>query len=289
MKTILVLTDFSENSKGAAEVAAVLADKMKAEIILFNAFIKMPLAATVDTVPWPKSYYDRIKAESNKKLETEFARLQKTFSEHHYQPEQITIKSLNAEGALEENVERIIKEKSVALIVMGARNKKTGNFLFGSNINEVLNKVNCPVLIVPKSCKALKLKTVIFATDLGAEDIGALNWVVGFTEGFKSHIHVSHVQQPDLWIPDFEKEDRIDQFVHQVTKLNAANVSYKTLEGNFIVNELLRFSKEVHADLITLMHRKHSLFWRLLHENPCSDLINYQRNLLLIMPEHLKQ
>ncbi len=288
MKTILVLTDFSENSKVAAEIAVKLADRIKAEVMLFNAYVTVPAVSTADALPWPQAYYDGIKLESNTKLEKEFNRLQKIFSSHNYTYNQTALNYLNADGTLAENVQAILKEKNVSMIIMGARDKKNGGVLFGSDINEVLGKVNCPVLIVPKKMAKLEIKNVVFATDLALDDVDSLKWVLKLTKHFNFHIYVTHVVKPEILVADFNEQDRVADFTHNIAQLDINKISYKNLEGNHIVRELEKFTEKIHADVLAVVHKKHSLFWRLFHETPTKDLIKHQHKLLLVLPEHWK-
>jgi nucleotide-binding universal stress UspA family protein len=52
MKTILILTDFSENSAHAAKAAVNLAEKMHANMLLFHNYQVLPVTANYGAGPW---------------------------------------------------------------------------------------------------------------------------------------------------------------------------------------------------------------------------------------------
>ncbi|NNU33390.1 universal stress protein [Mucilaginibacter sp. S1162] len=53
MKKILVLTDFSDNARRAAEAAVTLAGKLHANIILFNTYVSEPVMSEYGGAPRP--------------------------------------------------------------------------------------------------------------------------------------------------------------------------------------------------------------------------------------------
>lgn len=286
MKTILVLTDFSKNSRNAADAAILLANKLEAaHILLFNAYTTPPFAPSTELVSWPPGYYSAFKDESNNQIKKESNRLQKVLAQYPQKEPAITLEFLNAEGAVAENVKSLVKEKHVDLILMGGRHKTTGDFIFGSVISNVISKVDCPILIVPNKLSKDKIRNVSFATDLDLSDINAIQYLAGFAKKMNFNIHVCHVSASPVLIPDFEEDLRISRFTNMIHKLKIAPISYHNIEGDNVVKELERFTRKTESDMLTLVHRKHSIFWQLFHQSPSKLLIKHQKKLLLILPE----
>ncbi len=284
MKTILVLTDFSKNAKYAADTAVVLAAKIEADILLFNAYISTPLIPTAEYVAWPPEYYTVFKEESTTHLEKETERIRKAIDPHVKRKPVINYS--NAEGPLALHVQKIVRENNITLIMMGTRSRTTGDFLFGNDINEVISKASCPVLLIPDKRTNIEMKTVVFATDFEKEDIESIKYLIKLSHYINFKIQVCHISEFPALVPDFDEENKILGFTDQISKLHAENIYYKNIEGDSIAKELEKFSKQVHADMLALVHRKHSIFWRIFHESPSKILIKHQKTPLMILPQH---
>ena len=83
MKTIAVLTDFSERAEHASRYALNLAKKIKANILLFNSFLvpaDVPMAAQV---AWPAVDYNEVKKGSEKELTKLRSKLESELKKEH--------------------------------------------------------------------------------------------------------------------------------------------------------------------------------------------------------------
>lgn len=288
MKTILVLTDFSKNAKIAAQIAIEVADKINAGILLFNAYPRFPFLPSEEFVAWPPEYYVAFKDESADKISKEKKRLIKLISQKQDLKAKIDIKYITSEGAVAEHLPSLIKEKDIYMIIIGGREKTAGNFLFGSEINGVLSKASCPILITGNK-KALTIKNIVFATDLETNDIQNIECLLAQSKIFHYHLHICHVSQPPVFAPDFDEEDRTSVFINALSKVNYDNLSYKNLEGDHIGKELEKFSQEINGDLYVLVHKKQSIFWRILHQSPSKTLLKQQQRPILVLPEIWKK
>lgn len=289
MKTILVLTDFSKNARAAAETAVILAQKTGADLLLLNTYISPPFTPAANYVTWPTAYYTCYRDESTDKLRTESRRLQEILNQQPPTAHHSKINCSNMEGPLVENVKKIMQQKKPLMIVMGGRHKKASDLIFGSDIQDVVNQALCPVLIIPEQTGALQLKNIAFATDLAEQDITALKWLIDFTADFEAQIHVCHVYTIPEQIPIFGEEDKIYSFVEEMANINHERISFTDLEGKHIVKELETFKQETKQDLLALVYKKHSIFWRMFHESPARNFIKQQKDPILILPEHWKQ
>ena len=146
--SILVLTDFSNGAKNAADYAKDLAQKVHANMILFHAY----LIPDVGFDSWPSSDEGSLLKQSQLKLAEETTRLCHNFKnpEGAFKPE---IVAMSIEGSIAENVIAIIKDKQDVLMVIMGGGKANGkqDMRFGIAITEVLNNVKCPTLIVPQA------------------------------------------------------------------------------------------------------------------------------------------
>lgn len=285
MKTILVLTDFSKNARIAAEAAVSLATGIGANVVLFNAYLRSQYVPALSNTGWPAECYSAFKSDSTKALKEEVKHLEKVLANQNHTGSAISITSISNEGTLTENMPFLLKLYDTALIVVGGRTKKTGDFIFGNDIQDVVSKATCPVLIFPEMKTKLEFKNIAFATDLSKQDTKPLKWLLKFAEGFNAKINVCHVSKPAKDIPDFAGEDLIYSFVNEIASVNEEKISFTDITGTHIVQELEKFRLDTNQDLLVLVYKKHSVFWRMFHESPARNFIQQQNNPVMILPE----
>jgi nucleotide-binding universal stress UspA family protein len=148
IKSLLILTDFSQSAKNAASYAINLAQKLKTDLVLFNAY----LIPDREFDSWPMHDEGNLSKESVNKLQEETIRLQ-TLATTHAETFIPKIAFLSLEGTISENVNAIIDERKDILMVIMGGGKCNGreDMLFGMEITEVLVNVKCPTLIIPNS------------------------------------------------------------------------------------------------------------------------------------------
>jgi len=287
MKTLLVLTDFSKNARTAAEAAINLAIKFQfGRILLMNTYINALFLPSADYIALPPDYYTAFKDESITQMKIECLRLRDMIANLELPLDKISIETINLAGTVAEHLDTVVQEQNVTLIVMGARRKIAGDFLFGSTINATIQKANCPVLIIPQGKSIVHYKHIVFATDLELKDIEAITYLIDLYQDEHVHLSICHVATPALLIPDFEEEDRYGRFINALSKLDLKNISYNGLEGTNITKALEKFRLDAKADLFVLIHRKHSFLWRIFHQSPSKSLLKYHDIPLMILPEN---
>jgi nucleotide-binding universal stress UspA family protein len=288
MKTILVLTDFSKNAQSSGEMAIDLAFKTGANLLLFNAYISPPLIPTAEYIAWPPEYYTQIMEESTKQLKAEAQRLKEIIARSTSPEKKPTVSYANAEGSLATGVSTLCKEHHILLIVLSCVIKTSGDFLFGNGIQEVINEVKHPMLVLPDTKSKSGLQHLLFATDLDLDDMEAVKYLVNLAPLFNADVHICHVTAPNVLTAGAGEARNIFAFTDQVALLKSETVSYHNLESEHIVEELEKYGRHIHADLIAMVYKKHNIIWRLFHQNPASELLKQHNRLLLIFPPHFK-
>jgi nucleotide-binding universal stress UspA family protein len=282
MKTILVLTDFSDNARNAANIALDVAIKLDANLLLLNSYLTpTPIIPAYEAGIWPEENINTLQKEFKDDLASEKIRL---LSILNNKSNQLSVKSILTEGDLAQNIKQVVKNKDIDLIVMGGRNKPDLDFLFGSDINAVIQKADCPVLIIPNNINSLKLNKITFSTDLGTADLKSIEKLAQLLKTLNAHINVVHVSKPVL-IADFKKEDHTPAFMAGLDLLNLKNVSYHNLRGENIIAELEQFNDDTDAGLMAMVYKKHSLLWNIFFNSHCKTMIDSQKLPLLIFPE----
>jgi len=284
MKTILVLTDFSPSAQKAAEEATIIGEKLNAAVILLNAYLIATIGVSTEPMPWPMEYYHMLEQDSIDMLQLEKERLQQKMSSCNNGQAGVNLFTISRGGNLADSVSEIIKEKDVQMIFMGSRHNKGSEFLFGSDIKEVINIARLPVFIIPETGLNLPLKEIVFATDLYTTDLNNLEFIVGLATELKFIIELCHVTPHDHCNDGLRKDHPPSDFQLKLEKANIPGVSFTILNGDHIREELIRFTDKKENVILALTHKKHSFFWRIFHETPANDLMRINIVPLLILP-----
>jgi len=196
MKTIAVLVDFSDRSQHAAKYALHLAKKIKANVLVFNAFLvpaDIPMAAS--QVAWPIYEYEEIKADAEKNLKKFCDQLKHGVKERPlpgvFLP---AITYLCEEGQVAKALGILESNKDIVLLVAGTHSSDAlTSFVLGNNCRELIDATRLPLLLVPENAAIKDLDHIIFATDLDINDINYINAVAGLAQEFPADLMVVNV------------------------------------------------------------------------------------------------
>ena len=291
MKTILVLTDLSENAAHAAEVAVTLAGTMNTNLLLYNARIAMPVPtyyADYAGGPWVADDFIQWESESNEKLQWLADDLKPLIANLDPELRKPSVHFECRDGKIAENLAELIAQKNVELIVMGASAEDTlDHILNGSETKAVMNHATCPVLVVPQRADLTKITKVIFATDYAEGDIKGMHYLVMLARLFDFSIEIAHISEygenPYLTIEDKET------FLKQVNKLKYPHISFKIARGKNVIDRLNRLCEEEEANILALVHYQHSFLVHLIRTSTTKRALANQQIPLLIFPSKMEK
>jgi nucleotide-binding universal stress UspA family protein len=185
MRTILVPTDFSQNSKVALTYAIGVAKKIDATRIIVMHVIAGPISAGA-LADVKKNQDEQVKAAQSdgekllKEFKGEIGKIDVSFQ---------SVPGFPAVGVIEQFA---VKNK-VNLIVMGSKGA-TGlkKIVMGSNATAVIDQSSIPVLVVPGEAKLSALARIVYATD--AQEIQKeIKMVADFAGMLGAAMEVVHV------------------------------------------------------------------------------------------------
>lgn len=286
MKTILVLTDLSENSSKAAETAAMLSGILKANILLFNANYTVPaipyypgVVLVNDNLSWED--------ECQNKLNQLAEHVKKIVEQVNYDGHKPKVQTLLREGNLWGNVKELIENKNIEIILMGGRSgSKIDHIAFGSDTSSIVDHVTCPVLIVSSESPLTRLNKIIFATNFNTNDLYAINYLIDLGRLFHFQLEIVHVNlYGDHHIPD---GPQVADLIKSQEEKNYPNVIYRDVRGKDLVQRLVHICKESEADVLAFTHQQHSYLASVLKRGTVKRSIETQRLPLLIFPPELQ-
>jgi len=277
MRSILILTDFSEAAYRAAEYAAELADTLQVKrIILYHAYQTIVVggadlpAAPINT---QRLYLDNMEAlgliqDRLKPLVGQEVKVDMLAQDTSFLPDMIN---------------QLCEKEKISLVIMGVSGKSgVEKILMGSITGSVLKSVEFPALIVPNEAMIGKgVKSIVLCTDL--KDLGDIpaGTLYEFLDAFSSELLIVNVLPESKDGFSIETEKSITQ-LHQ--GLEKYHPSFHYLQGEDTVNDILSFAEEHQASLIIVFPKKQGFFSSIFHKSISKKLAYNSRVPLLSLP-----
>ncbi len=211
MKKIIVPIDFSDHSEFALRVAADIAKKQNAELVLLHMLdiSDQMISITEATQRRELIFFMQL---ATKRFEAFVAR-------DYLKDVQVT--PIIKHHKVFEEINTVATEIHADLIVMGSRGA-TGikGFFVGSNTEKVVRTSDVPVLVVKTDLKEFTPKTIVFASDFDVENLKAFQKVKKFAENFGAKIKMVYINTPNVKFKStLEIREQMRQF------LSASSVS----------------------------------------------------------------
>lgn len=285
MRTILVLTDFSERSEHAAEYAWQMASKIQAEILLFNAYYYVPQTEDVYAGVFPVQFksYSAFEQESMAKLIELSDRLTQRFKTSP--DRQPSLRYQNGMGDLADNVMELLDKEDIWLIVMGDKREEgfLTNLVLGSDANAVLRNASRPVLMVPRKVGFENINRMALAlASFGQPELDALKFMVELAVPFDAELIVIHIDKNET--ADEKANEILENFYEKGGAVEYGKVSFHEMLGDDITSALVKFEQIAGLDLIALVHKKHPFYEQLFHKSTTKQMMGYHTVPLMVFP-----
>lgn len=269
MKNILFPTDFSDYAAHAFPSALLLARRFGAKVTLLHAFGKPETA-------YGMSNEEKAKIVAKNLLE---------FAAEHTGPEDEEVQ-LDYAAELGYDAEVVVKtalDIEADIIVMGTSGSSKA--LFGTTAISVLEKADCPVLVVPPT-EGLdpKMDRILFTTDFEFRDLLGINALKRWRKFFDADLDVIHVLEKG----EDELAAKINLAALQEVYQHEERIRFQLTIGS-VKEEIERYIKENDIDLLAMITHKRDFMGRLLD---ISITKNVARNIhvpMLVMKDNAYQ
>jgi len=250
---IIVGIDYTKSSLNALNYAKLLANHSNSELILFHLY-DAPVLYTNSGLYFMS--YKSIEKDNKDKLQK--------FAKKHLK-EDINYTTITKVGGFIDEVEGLVKSKSIHSIVLGLESKtKMNRFIFGSTTTDIAGKIDCPVIIVPESYKKHAVGKTLIATDNSElPNAKCLSQIKNFINSTQSKINVYHIVTPNEIINSKQNEFKIDSGL--AYKLHTKKA--KTLVDG--IRSAVALNKE---QAVITIARKHSLVYRFFNETHTKEI-----------------
>ena len=273
---ILIATDFSKNATHARNYGLNLANTLKADVIIFNAY-EIPISS-MGTHTF-RNYKEVFKKNSINKLAEEIKEAKSLFKNINISFEYVCDISKNA--ILERS-----NKADIDLILLGSKGEsKISEKLFGGTCSRVINKTKKPLIIVPIQAEIKIPKKIVLATDLFL-NVDLITTLKKIAKRLISNIDIITVlNSKDDEKSILSRQLKVNTILEKKMKYNSHR--FHLINNNSVENGILNYIKENKVHLLTLIP-KHRSFWENLIKISLSKKIANNSTIpLLIIPENI--
>lgn len=261
MKTIIIPTDFSENSWNALKYGVQLFQKQDCTIYLLH--VAPPNVANTDTASVNGKNRSDDKA-LNEKLQEQVQRTSEIETEgaHHFLP-------IVKRGNVLQHIRWMAAEKKAELIIMGTKGSSgLDRAIMGSNTSDVITKVKCNVLVIPECAEFSQIQDLAFATDYNLLYTNplllSLSNILHLTSARLSVLNITRVDQPLL---ENQKENR-EVLLNYLTESVSSEISDRTLANVNVIMAIEGFVVQRNIGLLVMAAKGLNLLQRLQFDAP---------------------
>jgi hypothetical protein len=156
-------------------------------------------------------------------------------------------------------------------------------FLASDHTSEIIEKANCPVLILPYQAPFKGFKKIAFATDLVHNGMDVLHSLYGITKYFDSEILITHVAGDRS--AETERENITKHFFTQDTApIHYPKIYYKAIQNKSVASGLDWLAENTDVDLMVLVHHKRNFFQRIFESSVTQKLVDHLTKPMLVFP-----
>lgn len=281
-ENIIILTDFSENAASAAETGLALSSKLGTDLLLYHTYIDYPALPYASGGGWDLEEYPLKKKQALQRMECLLEGLESLATQSAQEDRQPTISFLIEDGDLGVELSNLLENRSVEMIVMGARSEHPDDPLSGDDTKAVIRHADRPVLVVPAGTIINQVHKIVFATDFEPEDLEAIRYIKKLCQLFGFGMEVIHVD-----LDKSKTADRETAFKDSLDALHATGVQYEKLNGKDLVRRINQFVSEKAPVILALRHHHYPFFIDLFVQSKSKELLAKQKTPLLIFPQTL--
>lgn len=264
MKKILVPTDFSQHAEYALKVAAQIARKNNAEVILLH-LLELPHQAgdamsASHEIPEIMFFKNAAMNRLEEMMDSDYL--------DGLEVSEVVQFDMTFEGVMD-----ISNKNQVDLIIMGSHGASGFKEMFiGSNAEKVVRNSTVPVLIIKKEIENFEVNKFVFASDFTDEAKPAFSKVVEFANKFGAHLHLVMINTPNSFKSTLIAQEIIDSFVK-----NFSIHSYSTHIFNDanVEKGILNFANSIDADLIGMCTHGRKGLSHFFNGSISEDLVNH--------------
>lgn len=270
MKTILVPTDFSDQANNAVKLAAEIAKKSDAKVILLNV-IEGTRSFSFNTMGEVTGPTGEEEFYVKKLIDVQKERLERASNND-------VLSGLDVETALElgnpyEGISNVIADRAADLLVMGTKGASgLDEVLIGSNTEKVVRYAKCPVITVKEEVSIEKIKHIVFATNLTDDQSRLVDSIKKISDMTGADVHLLKVNTPNHFFTQRQLEEEFKKFAKKYDLESAATHVYNEATEE---DGILYFAEDLGNCMVAMGTHGRTGLLHLLSGSIAEDLVNH--------------
>ncbi|PKP47075.1 MAG: hypothetical protein CVT95_06120 [Bacteroidetes bacterium HGW-Bacteroidetes-12] len=272
MKTILLPTDFSGNSKNAINWAIQFYSKEEVNFILLHSYHSLQSGASSVV-----SINEILRKQAVEDLKNYKEELERTFEnkKHTFGYEAIYGDAIHA-------VETTTKGKENVFVVVGAKGMSgVEKLFFGSNTSEIIKNSSTPVFVIPENVTFNSIDKIAIAVDFQKNIKDDLfQPVLEILIKSKAQLRPFYVENSEVVIDEKTEQEVTNEYVKQ---LNQQQFTITKINEEDPLTGVQKYIHSHNIDLLVLVNRKKSFLERLFHKSFSKQVALHTDTPLLIL------
>lgn len=271
MKTILLPTDFSTNSRNAISYAINFYRYEPCRFILLHCYDIDGYRQNSIFIPVPgKEESDKVKADAEKELNilTQQLKIGYPFSQHTYQQKVQNYSLVDA-------IKSEIKNENIEVVIIGTQGSTAAQYVsYGSNTINIMEEVQkAPILAIPSHVKFSAIKEIVLASGFKItpqeEEFKFLKEILRKT---KAALRVLHIKENNVISKkQTENRDKLHSLLKDIPH------TFHTLEHVSVPIGIYCFTESRQSDMIAFINKRHSFYQNVLFNPLYKNLGNYSQ------------
>jgi nucleotide-binding universal stress UspA family protein len=277
MKKILVPTDFSKPAQIAVDVAANIAKKANAEIVLLHVVEEVTgdsfnIEGEVEiSGNWENKIFTMRLIEKAKKQLSKLVEETKALG--------VKVRHELRLGTPFHGMRTIITDQDVDLVVMGTSgHSKLEEMIIGTNTEKVVRHSKCPVLTVHKKPSTSDFKNIVYATSMSKEEEVFSKIVKETQKLHDSTIHLVRVNTPG----NFQRDAVVKSYMQDFAKkLQLKNYTVNVFNDLTEEEGIIYFAESINADLIAMATHGRTGFAHVIAGSIAEEVVSHSKRPVL--------
>ncbi|MEM1137657.1 MAG: universal stress protein [Bacteroidota bacterium] len=255
MTKILCPIDLQEASLNALNHAANFCRKTAGSLTIYHAITEAILVEKEELLP--DEVLDK-RAEGETMLNKICEETKKNFN--------IPCNYIIETIGLEDGIENITKKEKFNLIVMGTKGaNKLSKFLTGSNTVHVINRIECPMLVIPSDYYNTDFQNMVYATNYQQGDDESITELLNIANMLGAKLTILHVSQSGnpakLEIFKSYQDYVYEEFYYDLD-VKLEQVVYDDVEQG-----ILDYMEKHNCDMLAMLTQHRGLLGQVTHES----------------------
>lgn len=285
MKKILVPVDFSKPAMNAIDVAADIARRTGAQLILLHV-IEEIVGDSINVegeVGAGNSWENRVF--TVKLIEKSKKQLAKLMEDPRF--EGVRTRSELRLGTPYHGMNSIIVDHKVDLVVMGTSGRSDlEEMIIGSNTEKVVRTAHCPVLTVHHKPGNREFKNIVYATAMNRDEEVFSRIVRTTQKVYDATVHLVRINTPG----NFQRDVVVKKYMADFAKkLQLKNFTINVFNDITEEEGIIYFADGINADLIAMATHGRTGFAHVLAGSIAEDVVSHsKRPVLTFVTKHRK-